>query len=193
MKEIGLWGGNARPWQPSWTRQWLWLWWREHNAGNLFLTSLYPCITIYNVDLSLTQTLSLRQKPTLFHTLDPRFKKGSAAMLASKKSVGVAQEVKMRNPLHVGDEEHKKGDPEVQNRGIIRIMSSKIFWKKKFDANVKTETKKENVTCEWTLKHVLTVWMGKSQIYSENTSQIVCCRTCCFIWQISSVHKASGA
>ena len=32
-------------------------------------------------------------------------------MLAIKRSAGVAPEVKLRNPLYVGDEAHKQGAP----------------------------------------------------------------------------------
>ena len=34
--------------------------------------------------------------------------KGSVAMLAVKRSVGVAPEMNLRNPLHMGDKAHKQ-------------------------------------------------------------------------------------
>ena len=37
--------------------------------------------------------------------------KGPAAMLATKKSAGVAPEMNLRNPLHTGDETLKRGNP----------------------------------------------------------------------------------
>ena len=54
---------------------------------------------------------------------------GSAAMLAAKRSAGVAPEVNLRNALHISDEANQSGNPpwlwnrgqsspEVQNRGI---------------------------------------------------------------------------
>ena len=64
----------------------------------------------------------------------------SVAILAAKRSAGVAPEANLRNPLRVGDEARKQGNlpwlrnpgqmlPEVQNRDISSptkgLMSSK--------------------------------------------------------------------
>ena len=38
---------------------------------------------------------------------------GSSAMLATKRSAGVAPEVNLRIPLCAGDEAHKLGDPPL--------------------------------------------------------------------------------
>ena len=64
--------------------------------------------------------LVLGLSPTLYKYMD---QKGSLAMLATKRSAGVASEVNLRNPLHANKEAHKWGtsgqtSPEAQNRGI---------------------------------------------------------------------------
>ena len=72
--------------------------------------------------------------------------KGSAAMLTSIQSAGVAPEVNLRNSLHAGNKTHKQGiDPGFETQGRHHqksktgvsvaprkgLMSSKNFFKKK--------------------------------------------------------------
>ena len=80
-------------------------------------------------------------------------KKGSAAMLAIKSSVGVAPAVKMSKPLHLGDDAYKPGTNsgfEAQGRcnqkfkiGVRvapqkRLMPSKFFSKKQLLCGLKS-------------------------------------------------------
>ena len=65
--------------------------------------------------------------------------KGSATILATKRSVGVALEVNLRNPLHIHDKACKWGmhpgfetqGRRHQNRGISNLTKRLMFSKKK--------------------------------------------------------------
>ena len=63
---------------------------------------------------------------------------GSVAMLATKRSAGVAPEVNLRNPLHAGDKAHKEGNyPDFEPQGRCHQNRSvsgptKIFLHRRF-------------------------------------------------------------
>ena len=68
-------------------------------------------------------------------------RKGLAAMLGAKRSAGVAPEVNLRNPLHRGNEAHKRGNhPRFETQGRYHQQSKtgislnfvfQIFFQKK--------------------------------------------------------------
>ena len=71
--------------------------------------------------------------------------KGSAAILAIKRSAGIAPEVNLRNPLHTGDEAYKRGiQPGFKTKTthhqkskteVVRIKRTDVLQLKKINEN----------------------------------------------------------